>query len=132
MPSSTGCDHPLVRRLRGGRGQASVEFALALPIVVVMAAGLVVVGTAVRNELAVELAAREGARAAVVSDTPAVEAVRAANRAVDLPIDVTTTSDGTTVTVTVTYVDDVDVAIVGSLIGPVTHVAAATMMLEPP
>lgn len=132
MPSSTGSDRRRVRRLRGGDGQAAVEFALALPIVVVMASGLVVVGAAVRNELAVELAAREGARAAAVSDTPAVAAVRAANRAVDLAIDVTTTTDGPTVTVTVTYVDDVDVAIVGSLIGPVTHVGSATMMLEPP
>ena len=132
MPSSTGCDRHRVGRLRGRPGQASVEFALALPIVVVMASGLVVVGAAVRNELAVELAAREGARAAAVSDTPAVAAMRAANRAVDLPIDVTTTSDGSTVTVTVTYVDDVHVAIVGSLIGPVTHVGSATMALEPP
>jgi hypothetical protein len=101
-------------------------------MVVVMAAGLVVVGAAVRNELAVELAAREGARAAAVSDTPAAAAARAANRAVDLPIDVTTTSDGSTITVTVTYVDDVDVAILGSLIGPVTHIGSATMALEPP
>ena len=132
MPSSTGCDRRRARRLRGGHGQASVEFALALPIVVVMASGLVVIGTAVRNELAVELAAREGARAAAVSDTPATAAALAANRAVDLPIDVTTTSDSSTVTVTVTYVDDVDVAIIGSLIGPVTHVGSATMMLEPP
>lgn len=132
MPSSTGCDRRRARRLRGGDGQAAVEFALALPIVVVMASGLVVVGAAVRNELAVELAAREGARAAAVSDAPAVAAARAATRAVDLPIDVATTTDGSTVTVTVTYVDDVDVAIVGSLIGPVTHVGSATMMLEPP
>jgi Flp pilus assembly protein TadG len=132
MPSSTGCDRHRVRRLRGRNGQASVEFALALPIVVVMASGLVVVGTAVRNELAVELAAREGARAAAVSGTPTTAAERAAHRAVDLPIDVTTTSDNSTVTVTVTYVDPVDVAIVGSLIGPVTHVASATMTLEPP
>ena len=132
MPSSTGCDRHRTRWLRGEHGQASVEFALALPIVVVMALGLVVVGTAVRNELAVELAAREGARAAAVSGTPTIAAAHAANRAVDLPIEVTTTSDGSTVTVTVTYVDPVDVAIVGSLIGPVTHVASATMTLEPP
>jgi Flp pilus assembly protein TadG len=132
MPSSTGCERPCVRRLRGGHGQASVEFALVLPIVVVMASGLVVVGAAVRNELAVELAAREGARAAAVSDTPATAAALAANRAVDLPVDVSTSIDGSTVTVTVTYVDDVDVAIVGSLIGPVTHIGSATMALEPP
>jgi Flp pilus assembly protein TadG len=129
MPSSTGCDPA---RRGGSSGQASVEFALALPIVVVMALGLVLVGAAVRNELAVELAAREGARAAAVSATPAVAATNAATRAVALPIDVATTSDASTVTVTVTYVDPMDVAIIGSLIGPVAHAASATMVLEPP
>jgi len=132
MPSSTASDPDHPPRASGDRGQASVEFALALPIVVVMALGLVVVGAAVRNELAVELAAREGARAAAVSSTPATAAARAASRAVALPIEVTTTSDGSTVTVTVTHVDEVDVPILGSMIGPVTHVGSATMMLEPP
>jgi hypothetical protein len=49
-----------------------------------------------------------------------------------MPIDVATTSDATTVTVTVTYVDPVDVAIIGALIGPVTHTASVTMAIEPP
>jgi Flp pilus assembly protein TadG len=109
-----------------------VEFALVLPVVVVMAFGLVVVGLAVRNELAVELAAREGARAAVTSASPAAAATAAATRAVDLPIAVATTSDATTITVTVTYVDPLDVAIIGALIGPVTHTASVTMAIEPP
>jgi Flp pilus assembly protein TadG len=113
-------------------GQAAVEFAVVLPLVVIMALGLLVIGIAVRNELAVELAAREGARAASVSATPSAAARAAARRAVDLPIDVTATSDASTVTVTVAYVDPVDVAIVGSLIGPITHTASTTMALEPP
>jgi Flp pilus assembly protein TadG len=119
-------------RLRGSNGQAAVEFAAVLPLVVLMALGLLVIGLAVRNELAVELAAREGARAASVSATPAAAAAAAARRAVDLPIDVTATSDASTVTVTVEYVDPVHVAIVGSLIGPITHAASVTMALEPP
>jgi hypothetical protein len=32
----------------------------------------------------------------------------------------------------VTYVDPVDVAIIGALIGPVTHTATVTMAVEPP
>lgn len=103
-----------------------------LPLVLLMALGLLVIGLAVRNELAVELAAREGARAASVSATPAAAARAAAGRSVGLPIDVTMTSDAATVTVTVAYVDPVDVAIVGSLIGPITHTASTTMTLEPP
>ena len=119
-------------RGRSSVGQASVEFALVLPLIAVMGLGLVVIGLAVRNELAVELAAREGARAAAVSAAPAAAATAAATRAVQLPIEVSTVDDGETVTVTVRYVDPVDVALVGTLIGPVTHTATVTMAVEPP
>ncbi len=103
-----------------------------LPVVIVMTFGLVVVGIAVRNELAVELAAREGARAAAVSASPATAASAAATRAVHLPIEVATSSGPATVTVTVTHIDAVDVAIIGALIGPITHTASVTMAIEPP
>ena len=125
-------DHLTRRRCRSSSGQATVEFALVLPLVVVMGLGLVVIGLAVRNELAVELAAREGARAAAVSTAPAAAATAAATRAVRLPVEVSTVDDGTTVTVTVRYTDPVDIALVGALIGPVTHTAAVTMAVEPP
>jgi hypothetical protein len=90
------------------------------------------VGVAVRNEIAVELAAREGARAAAVSANGAAAATAAAKRSVALPIEVATTTDGTTVTVTVTYIDPVNIALIGRLLGPITHSAAATMVIEPP
>jgi Flp pilus assembly protein TadG len=113
------------------RGQAAVEFAVALPIVVIAMLAIAQVGVAVRNEVAVELAAREGARAAAVT-TDQSAAGAAARRAVDLPMDVTVSVDATTVTVTVTYVDPTDIAIIGAAIGPVTHTATATMAIEPP
>ena len=103
-----------------------------LPVVVVMGLGIVVIGLAVRNELAVELAAREGARAAAVSAAPAAAATAAATRAVELPIRVSTADDGAMVTVTVRYTDPVDIALVGTLIGPITHTATVTMAIEPP
>jgi Flp pilus assembly protein TadG len=123
---------PGARTDRSDRGQASVEFALALPLLVVMALGLVVIGMAIRHEIAVELAAREGARAAAVSADAAAAASAAARRAVTLPIEVSTTDDGATVSVTVTHTDPVDVAIIGWMIGPITHSATATMAVEPP
>ncbi len=86
------------------------------------------VSVAIRNELAVELAAREGARAASVSASPQSAASAAA---VDLPIAVRTDVTATTVTVTVTYVDPTRVPIIGQFIGPSTHQATATMALEP-
>ena len=115
----------------GDRGQAAVEFAVSLPIVVIAMLAIAQVGVAVRNEVAVELAAREGARAAAVSADPSA-AGAAARRAVDLPMDVTVSVEATTVTVTVTYVDPTDIAIIGAAIGAVAHRATATMAIEPP
>ena len=119
------------RALGDDRGQAAVEFAVALPIIVIAMLAIAQVGVAVRNEVAVELAAREGARAAAVTPDQSA-AGAAARRAVDLPMDVTVSVDATTVTVTVTYVDPTDIAIIGAAIGPVTHTATATMAIEPP
>ncbi len=119
------------RCLTGVAGQATVEFALALPIVLIVMLGMTQVGVAIRNELAVELAAREGARAASVSANPAGAASSAATAAVDLPISVVTQVSGRRVTVTVTYIDPTDVAIIGRFLGPSTHRAIATMAFEP-
>ncbi len=119
------------RCLRGSTGQATVEFALALPIVLIVILGMTQVGVAIRNELAVELAAREGARAASVSANPAGAASTAAAATVDLPISVSTQISGGRVVVTVVYVDPTDVAIIGTFLGPTTHSATATMALEP-
>ncbi|MFT4774170.1 MAG: Flp pilus assembly protein TadG [Ilumatobacter sp.] len=119
------------RRGRNDAGQATVEFALALPVMLIMMLGLVQVGVAIRNELAVELAAREGARAAVVSSDPSSAANRAARRSVALPLDVSTQTTPDDVVVTVTYTDPTDVPIIGRFLGPSTHQATATMATEP-
>jgi hypothetical protein len=105
---------------------------VALPLIVIVLLAITQVGVSVRNEIAVETAAREGARAAAVSADPAGAATAAARRAVSLPIEVATSTSGGAVTVIVTYVDPTDVAIIGAAIGPITHTASATMALEPP
>jgi Flp pilus assembly protein TadG len=135
MPSSTASDpHPTTSQQppAAERGQAAVEFAVVLPMILLMSLGLVVVAVAVRNEFAVGHAAHEGARAAAVSAVPSAAGTAAAQRAVELPIDVSVRDDGDTVTVTVTHVDRVDVPLIGRLVGPVRHVASVTMTLEPP
>jgi hypothetical protein len=55
---------------RSQRGTAAVEFALVLPLMLVVALALVQTGLLVRDRLLVEAAARAGARAAAVQDDP--------------------------------------------------------------
>jgi len=56
---------------RGHRGSAAVEFALVLPLLLVVALALVQVGLVVRDRLLVEDAARAAARAAAIGRDPA-------------------------------------------------------------
>lgn len=85
------------------RGQSTVEFALVLPIVVVVLAGLLHVGFAIGTQLVLENAAREGARAAAVAPARADAVARsaAARAAGDRTIDVRTSVGPDHVTVTV-------------------------------
>ncbi len=63
---------------RNDRGQATVEFALVLPLLVVCIAGLVWVGQVVTLQVRLEHAAREGARAAAVEPEFAADRARRA------------------------------------------------------
>lgn len=63
-------------RRRDDRGQATVELALVLPIIVIILAGVVWVGQLFAVQLQLEHGAREGARAAAVE--PATASSRAA------------------------------------------------------
>ncbi|MET0145166.1 MAG: TadE/TadG family type IV pilus assembly protein [Ilumatobacteraceae bacterium] len=120
-------------RARDERGQAAVELALALPVVVVLLLGMLQVALVGRDQLAIELAAREAARAAAVSADPAAAAAAAADRVTTLrPLAVSVQVGGDTVTVTVGHQSATDVALAGRLIGDVDLRAVATMALEPP
>jgi Flp pilus assembly protein TadG len=120
-------------RRRDDAGQAAVELALALPVVVVLLLGMLQVALVGRDQLAIELAAREAARAAAVSGDPRSAASLAAERVTRLrPLGVAVTVGSDTVTVTVTHASATDVALVGRLIGDVELRAAVTMALEPP
>ena len=114
-------------------GQATVELALALPLLCLMLLGMVQVAVISRGQLAMQLAAHEAVRAAAVSADPETAANSAANIAVSLrPLTVEVTADDTTITVTVSYVDHTEVSIVGALLSDVTVRASATMAFEPP
>ncbi|HVE75779.1 MAG TPA: TadE/TadG family type IV pilus assembly protein [Actinomycetota bacterium] len=80
-----------MRHLRRDQlGQSTVEFALILPIVLVLVLGLVQIGLFMRDQLLVASAAREGAReAAVTPDRDRIARVaRRAAPGLDLDVDV--------------------------------------------
>jgi uncharacterized protein (UPF0333 family) len=109
------------------RGQASVEFALALPLVVLVVLGVVQLVVVVRDQLA------DGARAASVAAAPAAAANAAAHRAITLrPLAVTTASGASSVTVTVRATSDTDVPLIGAVMPDVAVSATVTMARDPP
>lgn len=92
------------------RGAAAVEFALVLPILVLILFGVIEFGGAYNAQLMVTGAAREGAREMAVGGDPAdavaaaVDAVAVADAsAVDVTVSPTTCAAGTDVTVTVVF-----------------------------
>jgi Flp pilus assembly protein TadG len=104
---------------RGGeRGTAAVEFALVLPLVLVMSLAIVQVGLLVKDLVLVEESARAGAREAAVSadDEEVRQAVVAAAVGLDdEQLDVTVAREGgagSAVTVTVVYHSSVEVPLV--------------------
>lgn len=114
------------------RGQATVELALALPFVCLLLLGAVQVAVIARDRLAVQLAAREAARAASVAEASR-GAVAAGEAAVRLaPLQITIAESGDVVHATATYRDPTDVPIIGLLLPPVEVTATVTMALEPP
>ena len=118
---------------RGDRGQATVELALALPLICMLLCAIVQVAVISRDQLAVQLAAREAARAAAVSADPVGAATAAAYRATVLrPLAVAVREANGTVTATVRYTNDTDVSLVGALLPAVTLSATVTMQVEPP
>ena len=126
MPSSAGSDG------RADSGQAVIELALALPLVFLLVLGTVQVGLVVRDQLLVTHAAREAARAASVSASPAAAASRAVAGSPLRGMTVRASPGGDTVTVEVTALSVTDVPLVGALLPDVRVSARTTMAREPP
>jgi len=117
------------------RGQAAVEVALVLPLLVTVLLGLVQVGLIVRDQLLVTHAAREAARATAVDPAPEA-ARRAAVAAGSLDPDrlqVRTSGrdgPGSRVRVALRYRVSTRVPVIGPLIGDIELRADATMRVE--
>lgn len=111
-----------------------MELALAMPVLCLLLLAVVQFAVVVRNQLVAIEAARSGARAAAVASNPSqAAAVAVASAGGDSPpVHVSTASDGTYVTVTVTITDPTDIPMIGILLPDVTVRSSSTMILEPP
>lgn len=120
----------------GPTGQATVEFALCLPLIVLALALVLQVALLLRTQLLLVEAAREGARAA--ARDPHVGTARSAAAAVpgldparlEVRIDETAGSDPT-VTVHIGYRATTDVPLVGALLPDPDLTARVSMRIEP-
>ncbi len=124
-----------MRRARGDGGQASVELALVLPLVMILLLAVVHLGLLVRDQILVVHAAREAAREAAVD--PAADAPRraavASSTLTDSRMTVTSTgrgAPGSRVRVEVTYRSSTGVPLLGASVGDLTLRASATMRVE--
>jgi Flp pilus assembly protein TadG len=126
-----------VRRRRGDRGQATVELALLLSVVVLLLLAVLQVGLVARDVVLVTHAAREAARAAAVDADPEA-AAKAAHDSSGLDphrLSVQTSGRhgaGSRVRVEVAYRVRTAVPIVGALVGDRTIRSSATMRVEGP
>ena len=121
-------------RGRGDAGQAAVELALVLPLVLVVTLAALQVALVARDQVLVVHAAREGARhAAVSSDDAAVRRMAAGAtglRAERLTIRTERRSPPGAVSVTATYDAPTEVPLVGALVGDVELEGTITMRDE--
>lgn len=123
-----------VRRVgcrRGGRGQATVEFALVLPLLLLMTMLVLQVALVVRDQVAVVHAAREAARAASVDPDPRA-AVTAARRTLDeVDVELRRPAEvGESLRVEVRYRSSTNVPLVGPLLPDPELSAHAVMRVE--
>ena len=126
------------RQRHEGRGQSLVEFALVLPILLVMFMGIFDFGRAIFAFNSVSNAAREGMRVAIVNQNPTVITSKAKAAMTGLPPDgtsVTFTNCGTLkigclASVKVTYGWQALTPIIGNLVGPKTIESTTTMPVE--
>jgi Flp pilus assembly protein TadG len=124
-----------MRRWRGERGQSSVELALVLPLLALLALGVLQVGLVVRDQLLTLQAARGAVREAAVN--PDLASITAAARAATtlpgdrLRVDIGPRGQpGSTVRVTVHYRSATAVPLVGRFLGDVELDATAAMRVE--
>lgn len=126
--------------LRNKRGQALVEFALILPLLMLILLGIVEFALILSNQLILENAAREGSRYAVLGATDAevrvyllelTEPLSGADPTLVISPSTASRLKGVAVTVGLTYQHNLMTPIISNIVGGQIQLsAAATMRME--
>jgi len=116
------------------RGQATVEFAVLMPLLALWLLLLVQVTFVARDRIDLQGAARDAARAAAVSPPSErlIRATRAARSSSTSRVAVGVEVVGRTVTVVLHLHERAAVPLVGALVPDIDMTARATMPLDPP
>jgi Flp pilus assembly protein TadG len=116
---------------RGESGQAALEVAFGVPVLVLLLLAVVQVVVVARDQIAVVTAARAAARAAAAAGASAGDGVSAGRRSAGLDGVVVTVERGTRwVTATSRYRAPTRVPIVGLVVGDLELTASATLAVE--
>lgn len=123
------------KRSRVAGGQATVELALTLPLIALLALALLQVALVARDQVLVVHAAREAAREAAVSDDPATPksvGLRASSlKLTSLTVDISGRRErGSRITASVSYLAPTEVPLIGKLVPDIRLRSAATMRVE--
>ncbi len=119
------------RRSKPDSGQATVELALVMPLIIALVMIVLAVGLVVRDQLAVWHAASAGARAASISpDSPAV-VQQAVEAEVGLrPLHLKIIRDEQLITVEVQYPRTINLWLIKHIVPPLTLSASVTMHVQ--
>lgn len=115
------------------RGSAAVEFALVLPVLLLLVMGIIEFGHAYNAQLTVTQAAREGVRVMAISNDPATARAATKNAATSLypalsdanvAISPAACTPGAKATVTITY----PLATITGIVGPISLTGKGVML----
>lgn len=124
--------------MRTQKGQSLVEFALILPLLLLILFGIMDFGRLFHVYLTIDHAGREAARSASIGQNDTVVKKTAVDDAVDIGLTVDkvvinpsgSRSSGNDVTITITYPITFLTPIVGSIVGPITIKDTTIMRVE--
>jgi Flp pilus assembly protein TadG len=124
--------------MRSEKGQSIVEFALVLPILVMLLFGIIDFGRIFHTYLAIDHASREAARTASIGENDATIVSTAVASASSIQLTAGqvavspggTKSSGSDVTVTITYPISFLTPVVSNLTGPITLSSSTVMRME--